>query len=184
MQNLTVFLVRFKTICEGKLEKRLSLNSIVSWPSPLWLGMQDVNIKDLSRIQTSEMRFMRYVKGCTRQDQIHNGVIRIELQITVLKFRVEEHRNNWTSHLGRMLDDLLPKQLPSTNPKGKISLRKAIEMWTDFTDRNRYINLTLDRKRRGTKKEETQGEGEGELEEEGGEEEYWEEEGVFDSGDI
>jgi hypothetical protein len=35
--------------------------------------------KDISRIQSAEMKFLRSIKGCTRMDHIRNEEIRTEL---------------------------------------------------------------------------------------------------------
>lgn len=44
-----------------------------------------------------EMRFLRAVKGCTK-----NGDIRVELQIYGLQDKLKEHSRIWVEHMMRM----------------------------------------------------------------------------------
>jgi hypothetical protein len=49
--------------------------------------------RDWNRIQGTEMKYLRTVKGCTRLDQIRNEDIRKELGISPLSEKIKEYRN-------------------------------------------------------------------------------------------
>jgi hypothetical protein len=50
-----------------------------------------LNARDKSRIQASEMRFLRSVKRCTMEDKIRNEEIREELRIYISEKNQEYH---------------------------------------------------------------------------------------------
>lgn len=58
--------------------------------------------KQESHIQASKMRFLRAVKGCTRQDKFGNIKIRKELQIYSLTDKRKENYMRWKEHIERM----------------------------------------------------------------------------------
>jgi hypothetical protein len=61
-----------------------------------------LNARDKSRTQASEMRFLRSVKGCTREDKIRNEEIREELRIYNSSEKIEDYHDRWVEHLERM----------------------------------------------------------------------------------
>ncbi|PSN34078.1 hypothetical protein C0J52_25609 [Blattella germanica] len=55
--------------------------------------------KDINKIEESEMRFLRAVKGCTRLDKIRSADIRTELKITESAVdKVQKYKTKWKTH--------------------------------------------------------------------------------------
>ena len=57
-----------------------------------------------TRIQAAEIKFLRSVKSCSKQDRFRNEEIREELEIYNLNEKIEMHRRNWKDHLEHMED--------------------------------------------------------------------------------
>jgi hypothetical protein len=74
--------------------------------------------KDISRIQSAEIKFLRSVKGCTRMDRISNE-IRTELEMYAIQDKITEYRIRWSAHLQRMDNSRLPKQALQYKPRGR-----------------------------------------------------------------
>lgn len=87
--------------------------------------------RDRSRIQASEMRFLRSVMGVTRMDRIRNEEIRQSLNIYNLNNKIVEYRQNWRSHVERMSDERLPKLILGYQPKGFRSIGRPRKRWQD-----------------------------------------------------
>jgi hypothetical protein len=51
-----------------------------------------IKTKDMSKIQATEMKNLRSVKGCTKLDHIKNEDIRKELDIDSTKYKIEDYR--------------------------------------------------------------------------------------------
>jgi uncharacterized protein YydD (DUF2326 family) len=78
-----------------------------------------IKTKDMSKIQATEMRYLRSVKGCTKLDHIKNKDIRKELDIDSTQYKIENYRKKWIEHLDRMPDETIPKQILKYKPKGR-----------------------------------------------------------------
>ena len=95
--------------------------------------------KHLSRIHASEMRFLRFLKGCTRRDRFYNEDIRKKLNIFNIQDRITENKERWVAHLNRIPDGRLPKEVwkykPIENEVQK-ELRSVSEMALFLQDRN------------------------------------------------
>ena len=66
--------------------------------------------KDISKIQASEMKFKRAVKGCSLRDHLRNDDIRKEKD---LELQSKEYRQNWKSlyvHDNLQMVRILPGQ--------------------------------------------------------------------------
>jgi hypothetical protein len=72
--------------------------------SEIWVPTKKVQ----TRIQSTEMNFLRKTKGCTKPDHTTNGMIGTELNIYP-DDTIEQYRNNWFQHINRMQDTRLPK---------------------------------------------------------------------------
>ena len=64
--------------------------------------------KQINRIQTEEMRFLRQVNGCTILEKIKNDDIRNELKVEPLYNKIGDYRQKWTDHMNRMSPDRYP----------------------------------------------------------------------------
>jgi hypothetical protein len=111
---------KFQNICgtirrylKGKtrMDTQLKLYKTTTVPV-LMYGREAWTIKkkDISRIQSAEMKFLRSVKGCTRIDHIRNGEIKTELEMYAIQDKITEYRIRWSAHPHRMDNSILPKQ--------------------------------------------------------------------------
>ncbi|KAJ4444055.1 hypothetical protein ANN_05844 [Periplaneta americana] len=78
-----------------------------------------MNRSDKRIIETAEMRFLRYVAGCTLRDHIRSEDIRAHLNIFCLNKRIEENQVQWKEHISRMPDERLVKQVLQYRPTGE-----------------------------------------------------------------
>jgi len=53
----------------------------------------------VARIEATEMRFLRSVKGYTRLDKIRSEVIRKELKFSGIQDVKSKYKQNWINHL-------------------------------------------------------------------------------------
>ena len=72
-----------------------------------------------SRVQASEMRFLRRIKGVTLLDKVCNSEIHNSLNVESLLLRIERSQLRWFGHVSRMPQERLPKQALSAIPNGK-----------------------------------------------------------------
>lgn len=96
-----------------------------------------VNTTEQSRIQASEMKFLRAVKKCTRMDRLTNDSIRDDLKIYNINHKITEYQNKWKNHVERMGDDRLPKKLMNYRPRGRRDRGRPMLRWIDQWSRNR-----------------------------------------------
>ena len=89
-------------------------------PVKIWL------LKDKMKV---EMRFLRAVKGCSRQDRIHNTAIREELRIFSINDKLREYRQGWLNHLDRMDDNRIPRMALQYKPKGRRRIGRPKTRW-------------------------------------------------------
>ncbi|KAK7788325.1 hypothetical protein R5R35_014440 [Gryllus longicercus] len=87
--------------------------------------------KTLTTIQSSEMKFLRRINGCTREDRIRNEEIRKELQVTSINTRMQEYRQRWVEHVERMSDSRLPKAALLYAPRGRRDVGRPRKRWRE-----------------------------------------------------
>jgi hypothetical protein len=75
--------------------------------------------KNMRKIQATEMRYLRSVKGYTNLGLIKNEDIRKELDIDSTQYKIENYRKKWIEHLDRMPDERIQKQILKYKPKGR-----------------------------------------------------------------
>lgn len=85
--------------------------------------------KDTSRIQTTEMKFLRRIKGCTLRDRIRNIDIREELDIYSINDKIKRNKEEWKSHIDRMNENRYPKQIRGYKPKGRRPPGRPMKRW-------------------------------------------------------
>lgn len=68
---------------------------------------------DISKVHASEMRFLRDVKSCSLRDVVSEERGHKEKDPKVISAidRIKEYRQNWKSHVERMVDTRFLKQL-------------------------------------------------------------------------
>ena len=90
-------------------------NPILSANCETWVTTK----RDMTRLETAEMRFLRSVKGYTRLDKIRSEVIRKELEISGIQDVRSKYKQNWINHLERMDNTRLPKHALNYKPRGR-----------------------------------------------------------------
>lgn len=90
-----------------------------------------LNKKQQSKIQASEMKFLRSVKGCTKRDLITNQSIREELGIFNMNERLKDLKQNWKEHVERMPDTRITKQIIQYYPRGRRSVGRPRKRWLE-----------------------------------------------------
>lgn len=82
-----------------------------------------------SKIQANEMKYLRRVKGVTRQDRIRNDDIREELEIQSIGEFIEQRQMSWWGHLQRMKDSIPVKRIWETKMHGKRKKGRPKKSW-------------------------------------------------------
>jgi len=85
--------------------------------------------KDMTRLETAEMRFLRSVTGYTRLDKIRSEVIRKELEISGIQDVRLKYKQNWINHLERMDKTRLPKHALNCKPRGRRDRGRPRKRW-------------------------------------------------------
>ena len=84
------------------------------------------------RIQSAEMKFLRYVKNYTLEDQIRNSEIRDELGIYELNDRIKSNKLQWKEHVDRMQDNRIPKITKNYRAVGKRNPGRPKKRWNEI----------------------------------------------------
>jgi hypothetical protein len=58
--------------------------------------------RDMQKLGTAEMRFLRSVRGGTRLDEVRNECIRKELRVFSVNDRIRRYRQDWLEHVERI----------------------------------------------------------------------------------
>jgi hypothetical protein len=82
------------------------------------------------------MSFLRAVKGCTGHDRLRNEDIRNELGIEPIRDKLSNYRQNWETHLERMSEERIPKQILYHQPRGRRTVGRPWKRWNQMWDRN------------------------------------------------
>jgi hypothetical protein len=82
--------------------------------------------RDVTRLEATEMRFLRSVKGYTRLDKIRSEIIRKELEIPGIQDVRTKYKQNWINHLERMN---LPKLALNYKPRGRSDGGRPRKRW-------------------------------------------------------
>jgi hypothetical protein len=120
--------VKNKTRRETSLKfcKTMAVPALM-YGSEIWVATQEVQ----TRIQSTEMNFLRKTKVCTKLDHITNEMIITELNIYPVNDAIEQYRNNWFQHINRMQDTRLPKRALQYRPSGKRDIGRPKKRWRD-----------------------------------------------------
>jgi hypothetical protein len=130
---------KFQAICgtirrtlqrKARNETQIKFYKVMAVPtilygSEVWVTKE----RQLSRVQAAEMRYLRSVKGCTREDHIRNEDIRRELRVAPLCEVIKNNKENWRSHVTRMQDGRYPKEILNYRPTGKRSIGRPRKRW-------------------------------------------------------
>lgn len=108
-----------------KFYKTMAIPTLL-YGSECWVLKQ----REMSRIQASEMKFLRAVKGCTKADHERNQDIRKELRVVSVLDQIQNYKRNWTQHLYRMDKQRLPQKAWKYRPLGKRDPGRPRKRWT------------------------------------------------------
>lgn len=97
----------------------------VLYGSECWVPKKN----ELRQIESSEMKFLRSVKGCTRLDKLRNTQIRDELGVQAVTDKLQEYKHRWKEHILRMPNERIPKQAMEYQPIGKRSVGRPRKRW-------------------------------------------------------
>ena len=98
---------------------------ILTYASETWTMKK----RDESKIQASEMKFLRSTIRVTRRDRIRNVKIREMLKEEPLQEKIQTSRLKWYGHVKRMGEDRLPRKAHETEMKGKRPRGKPRDRW-------------------------------------------------------
>jgi len=81
----------------------------------------------MTRLEASEIRFLRSVTGYTRLDKIRSE--RKELEISGIQDVRLKYKQNWINHLERMDNTRLPKHALNCKPRGRRDRGRPRKRW-------------------------------------------------------
>ena len=100
---------------------------ILTFGSESWI----LNNTMKSRIQATNMKYLRRVLGKTRRDRIRNDVIRNELEVKPIIQKIEEQQLKWLGHLTRMNNNRPTKQVWEAKPQKAKKRGRPKKTWND-----------------------------------------------------
>ena len=92
--------------------------------------------RDKSRLQATEMKFLRRVVGKTKRDKIRNTTIRETVKTISIEQRIEVNQLRWFGHVCRMEKNRIPKQIFECRQEGKLPRGRPKKMWIDVISEN------------------------------------------------
>ena len=96
-----------------------------------------------SRVQASEMSFLRKIEGVTLFNKVRSSEIRKSLNIEPLLFRIERSQLRWFGHVSRMSQERLPKQALLAKANGRRPVGRPRTRWTDYIEDLGWSRLGL-----------------------------------------
>ena len=90
-----------------------------------WVTMK----RDMTRLETAQMRFLRSVTRYTRLGKIRSEVIREELEISGIQDVRLKYKQNWINHLERMDNTRLQKHALNYKPRGRRDRGRPRKRW-------------------------------------------------------
>ena len=93
------------------------------------LHMMHTMKRDMTRLEVTEMRFLRSVTGYTRLDKIRSEVIGKELEISGIQDVRLKYKQHWINHLEKMDNTRLPKHPLNYKPRGRRDRGRPRKRW-------------------------------------------------------
>lgn len=101
---------------------------ILTYASETWTMTR----KEESKVQASEMKFLRSMLGKTRRDRVRNVDVRKEIGVEKVNDKIEKSRLKWFGHVKRMSDGRIPKEMMETKFEGKRARGRPRTRWIDL----------------------------------------------------
>lgn len=111
--------------------------------------------RNMSRVNATEMRFLRKIEGKTRRDRIRNEVFRENLKIKPIEKIIQEKQLSWLGHIYRMPEIRQTRRIYEARPLGKNKRGRPRRTWKAEVQRaaterniewNQIHRLSQDRK--------------------------------------
>ena len=135
---------------EVALKTKMQLYQSVLVPT-LTYGMESIPLQDkhISKIQSSEMKYLRKAVNKTRRDRIRNERIREEVGQGSLEEKIEQKQLKWWGHAFRMTEDSKVKQMLEVRVQGRRGIGRPRIMLEDRMEKiGRDRNRTMGEMRR------------------------------------
>ena len=112
--------------------------------------------REHSRVQATQMKYLRRVTGKTKRDKIRNTTIRDQTKTDDIKTKIEVNQLRWFGHVNRMNDDRIAKSVYSAKTQGKRPRGRPRRKWEeDIKEALKKRNLSfLDGSRKCQNREE------------------------------
>lgn len=117
---------------EVSLETKIKIFNSVYVPVLIY-GCEAWTLNDRlkSRIQASEMKYLRATIGVTRRDRIRNEYIRERVKVTPILDKIEQRQLGWFGHLTRMTNTRGVKQIWTAGDDTKRKRGRPTRTWND-----------------------------------------------------
>ena len=100
--------------------------------------------REHSRLQATEMKYLRRVVGKTKRDKIRNAIIRNQTQTKDIKSKIEINQLRWFGHVNRMDDNRIAKSIYHAKTLGKRPKGRPRRKWEEeIKDALKVRNLTF-----------------------------------------
>ena len=122
---------------ELTVKTKLSIFNSIYCPT-LMYGSESWTLenRDKSRLQATEMKFLRRTFGKTKRDKIRNTTIRDRAKTISLEEKIERNQLRWYGHVCRMAENRIPKQIFECKQEGKLPRGRPKKMWIEVISEN------------------------------------------------
>lgn len=100
---------------------------ILTYGSESWILTNQMR----SRIQATEMKYLRGVKGITRRDKVRNETVRQELKVEPIIRTIERQQLKWLGHMVRMDEERQPKRVWQARAAQKRARGRPRRTWNE-----------------------------------------------------
>ena len=84
-----------------------------------------------SRVQATQMKYLRRVAGKTKRDKIRNTTIRDQTKAEDIKTKIERNQLRWFGHVNRMNDNRIARSVYNAKTQGKRPRGRPRRKWEE-----------------------------------------------------